>query len=837
MLRLFNKLRIGEKIGLGFGFVCILFLGVIWQHQMTLQRTLSDYQGLLDVFEAKKSFALNIGRFTLAARSAEKNFLIHRKPSYAASVEQYVGKVQAEASKLEKIDFEGLEVGRRISDLIKKYHSRFEAIVAAWQKKGLDHNSGLQGRFRERVHEMEKLAGNFKVGALYLQLLEIRRREKDLGLRREKQYYDMVFQRIDEFIEKVNASELEADLKVRLREEIDVYRQAFIDFAQDTLTRNDIKEGKGPFRDSAHRIEAVLKAHYVPDLEENILQLRRREKDYLLRLDKQYVRMAQRGIQNIRANVARSGISLEDKQKFNTLLEDYETDFFALVAQNDLIDRLAAEMRDASRQIAQLVELNTETANRRMKATADTINANAKAKTHTMLAIVLIALLLGVFFAIFITRRITDSLHRIGVALGRLAHSDPTDRLPVTGGRDEFDAMASAVNTMSDHMERLIAWSMASTLKDEAHLRKTLFSIPPGIFLTNKDGVIESINPKMANIFGYSPAALIGQPINNLFPAGQWPDQGILRLHEVGPRDTQSVIVDGETIGVTQDGRELPLWLVISPLGREKEWLYAGLVVDITAQWQAKAEFHETMEDKQDLLATMRREIHTLMDNIIGMVDDLAETNRAGRRRSYADIIRRSGQWMLDIVDVTLGYSEIQIRRLELAEKDFDLHLLLDNLTIFFSNFAQIKGIAYRMQRSADLPVSVYGDSIAIGQVLANLLSNAVKFTETGEVKIWAELEGEDESGYRIGFKVEDTGGGMDPEKLKHLFVPPDQVLVSDRFEYRRPSQGLVITRQLVDLLGGEIEVSSRPGTGSVFTVKLILKKVQGNILMEKNTV
>ena len=88
-------------------------------------------------------------------------------------------------------------------------------MVAAWQKKGLDHNSGLQGRFRDRVHEMEKQAANFKTGSLYLQLLQIRRREKDLGLRREKQYYDTVFQLIDEFIKKVNTSELEADLKVQ----------------------------------------------------------------------------------------------------------------------------------------------------------------------------------------------------------------------------------------------------------------------------------------------------------------------------------------------------------------------------------------------------------------------------------------------------------------------------------------------------------------------------------------------------------------------------------------------------------------------------------------------
>nr|MBC8463880.1 PAS domain S-box protein [Deltaproteobacteria bacterium] len=574
MLRLFNKLRIGEKIGLGFGFVCILFLGVIWQQQMTLKRTVSEYQGVLDVFEAKKSFALNIGRITLAARNAEKNFLIHKKPLYAKRVGQYVAQVQEEAFKLEKIGFESFEVARRIPHLMKDYHFRFEAMVTAWQIKGLDHNSGLEGRFRDRVHEMENMAGNFKSESLYLQLLQIRRREKDLGLRREKPYYDTVFQLIDEFKEKVNKSELDADLKRVLRKEIDVYRQAFIGFAQDILVHNNIKGGKGPFRDSAHRIEDVLKAHYVPDLEENILQLRRREKDYLLRLDKQYVHMVQQEIQHIRTHVEQSSISREDKQKFNALLEDYETDFLALVAQNDLIDRLAAEMQEASRQITQLVELNVEIANRQMKTTADTISAKSQANTHMMLAIVLGALILGTFLAIFITRRITRSLHQIGTALGRLAHSDPTDRLPVTGGRDELDAMASAVNTMSDHMERLVSWSMASTRKEEAHMRNALLNIPPGIFLANKDGVIESLNQKLANIFGYTPGAMIGQPINNLFPTGQWPAQSLFMLHQVGPRDAQGVIVDREAIGLTHDGREIPVWLLMSPMGMGKEGLY-----------------------------------------------------------------------------------------------------------------------------------------------------------------------------------------------------------------------------------------------------------------------
>ena len=226
MVRFFNNLRIGEKISLSFGLVGLLFLGVIWQYQITLKQSLSDYQRLLDFFEAKKSLTLHIEHFMLEARQAEKDFLIHRKESAAAKVTQNVGRIREEAVKLRKIDADALAVGKQISMFIENYHTRFEDLAAAWRKKGLDHNSGLQGRFRDRAHELEDLADNLKVGSLYLQLLQIRRGEKDLGLRREKQYYDTVFELIKEFKEKANISELKKDLKTQLLTEIDVYRDA-----------------------------------------------------------------------------------------------------------------------------------------------------------------------------------------------------------------------------------------------------------------------------------------------------------------------------------------------------------------------------------------------------------------------------------------------------------------------------------------------------------------------------------------------------------------------------------------------------------------------------------
>ena len=826
MVRFFNNLRIGEKIGLSFGLVGLLFLGVIWQYQMTLKQSLSDYQRLLDVFEAKKSLTSNIERFMLEARLAEKDFLIHREAAAADKVTRYVGQIRQEAVKLKKIDADALTVSEQISKFTENYHTRFEALVAAWRKRGLDHNSGLQGRFRDRAHELEELADNFKVGSLYLQLLQIRRGEKDLGLRREKQYVDTVFERIKDFKTKVTTSELQQDLKIRLHREMDVYRDALSAYAQDALNGKNIKGGKGPFRNAAHRIEELLKAHYVPDLEKNILQLRRREKDYLLRHAEQYIGMAQGEIQTLRSQIAQSGISSGNKQRFNALLDSYASDFLSLVAQNDIIDRLALEMNDAAHQITQMVERNIEIADRTMKETTETINADSQANSRLMLIIVMVALLLGISFAVYITRYITHSLHRIGTVLSRMAHSDPTDRVPVTGGRDELDAMGAAVNTMSDHMERLIAWSMTTIREDDSHLRSVIYSIPPGLFIANKDGRIESLNPELANMLGYSPSELIGQSFDRLFTAREGPHQGQSLLDQIESYDIPGVAAGQEMIGLSKDHREIPLSLIVGRVGSGENRRYAGLVLDVTLSRETEANWHQAIDEKQELLTLMSHEIYTLMDSIISMADDLAKTASARKRRSYAKIMKQSGQWVLDIIDVILGYSKVHIQWLELNETDFNLHLLIDNLSIFFSNFARIRDLEYRVQRPANLPVSVHGDSGKLSLILMHLLSNAVKFTNTGEILISMELISEDDSGYQIRFLIQDTGIGIDAAKLEHLFEDLDPVSDADTFEYKRPYLGLVITKKLVGRLGGVIEVSSKLGKGTIVTVNLPFKKV-----------
>jgi HAMP domain-containing protein len=472
MRNLFVKLRIGEKIGIGFGLIGLLFLGVIWQYHQTLQRALSDYQQLQEVFGAKKSFALAIEDSILEARRAEKNFLLSKDERFVAEVAEHVARVLELDVELKRIDTQGALTGQRIDELIETYHRRFLAIAEAWRSKGLDHNSGLQGAFRDSVHQLEALAGHFEVGGLYLQLLQIRRGEKDLGLRRERQYSDKVLELVREFERQSAASKLDAGMKQQLRQEIAAYRDAFEEYARGVLAQQDIQGGKGSFRQAAHRIEALLKTHYIPDLGRNILQLRRREKDYLLRGDSRYVELARQEIERMTLQVSSSAVAPEEQAQLTGLLEEYQRNFLALMEQNQRIEQLQEEMREAVRQIAPMVRNNVHDANRAMQETAAEIQASSRADARLMLWIAAFAALLGIAAVVIVTLRIARPLRRMAGLLDQVAYEEPMERIPVIpGGRDEVNAMAASVNAMADHKAHFLAW-WKSSMREAESFRK-----------------------------------------------------------------------------------------------------------------------------------------------------------------------------------------------------------------------------------------------------------------------------------------------------------------------------------------------------------------------------
>ena len=468
MGKIARVLRIGEKIGFGFGLVGAIFLVVIWQYHNTLQQSLGDYRSLQNIHVAKKVDMLKIESSMREARRAEKDFLLQRTEDFARDADTHLHDALLITAELGRIDPESAPVAEQITGLIEVYREKFQATVDAWEKKGLDHNSGLQGAFREAAHELEAMAGNFDVDSLYLQLLQIRRGEKDLGLRREQQYRAHVLSLLLEFENKTAASKLDARVKTLLLQEIETYRHSFENYASSALSNADIQGGKGPFRQTAHRIEALLNNHRIPDMANNILQLRRREKDYLLRGDKIYVDMALKELNLIHNLVEPAAISSTQKSHLLSLLENYRRDFLALVDQNNLIISMTGEMNRAVTEIADLVESNVKLANQVAQQMVTEIEASSAEKERLMLWLVALATLLGVLFAVSITLRIVRPLRSMAGILDRLAYEEPSERLPFyTDGRDEVNLMAGSVNTMADNKARLINW-WKSTMREAA---------------------------------------------------------------------------------------------------------------------------------------------------------------------------------------------------------------------------------------------------------------------------------------------------------------------------------------------------------------------------------
>jgi CHASE3 domain sensor protein len=467
--KVWSQFRIGEKIGLGFAVVGLLFAGVVWHYHQTLQSVLGDYQQLQSVFEVRKSLALEIEIEMAAARDAEKDFLIQRREHFADEVDQHLQLMRTKMAALAAVDQHSRQTAEQIEQRLTTYQTNFRAVAEAWRRIGLDENSGLQGAFRQKVHRLQELSAQYYVDPLYTTLLQIRRSEKDLALRRDPAYRDRVRMLIQEFRQLVQGSGLQATVKQKLLSELVVYARTFEPYADNALRTADVGDGMGPFRDAAHRIEAILRAQHVPHLETNIYKLRRHEKDFLLRGDESYVTMLVDIARTIRTQIAASPLSETDKTLLTGLLLDYQQGFLLLVAQRASIVTLTREVDAAARQIAPLITANVDQANQMMAARVEAIAESSQASVHLGQITMYGALALALIFVVTLTTRIVRKVRQMAGLLDDLAYGAPSTRVPaVPGGRDEINAMAESLNALLEHRANFLDCWKTSMNEDKA---------------------------------------------------------------------------------------------------------------------------------------------------------------------------------------------------------------------------------------------------------------------------------------------------------------------------------------------------------------------------------
>jgi PAS domain S-box-containing protein len=369
-------------------------------------------------------------------------------------------------------------------------------------------------------------------------------------------------------------------------------------------------------------------------------------------------------------------------------------------------------------------------------------------------------------------------------------------------------------------------------LKESEKRLRTLFeSVQAGVIVVDtQNHTIFDINSSALHMLGADREDVIGFECHQFIcPAekGQCPiiDQG------------QSLDNSERTV-MRKDGSRFPVLKTVVPITLDNHQYLLESFVDISERKHIEEQLLKTNLDleqaivrankmtleaeaanaaKSEFLANMSHEIRTPMNGVIGMTGLLLDTNLTEEQRRYAETVRSSSESLLAILNDILDFSKIEAGQLELENLDFDLRELLDDFAGMLAMRAFNKDLEFVCSASPDMPTVLRGDPGRLRQILINLADNAIKFTSSGEVAVFATLASENSSHVFIRFTVRDTGIGIPKEKQNLIFQSFTQVDASTTRKYGGTGLGLAISKRLVEMMGGEIGVSSASGSGAEF--------------------
>jgi PAS domain S-box-containing protein len=357
-------------------------------------------------------------------------------------------------------------------------------------------------------------------------------------------------------------------------------------------------------------------------------------------------------------------------------------------------------------------------------------------------------------------------------------------------------------------------WRRREAVEQRVLLDLVLDNVDAYVYMKDRDRRFRYVNAKTADLAGLRAEQMIGRRDIEVFPAARadaaWElDRPVIETGQ--GRSVQSEMT-------LPDDSVRQLWSVKVPVRADGE-VVALLCVstDVTELHQLKARADAASHAKTVFLSNMSHEIRTPMNSIIGMSYLALKQALEPRQIDYLQKIQHSAQHLLGIINHILDFSKIEAGHIELELIDFTLDALMRNLANQLGEAAGEKGLTLEFEIAPELRRPLRGDPLRLEQVLLNFTSNAIKFSEQGTIRVRALPVHTVGAGALVRFEVEDYGIGIDPDELPRLFAPFHQADPSTTRRYGGTGLGLVISKQLAELMGGEAGVDSTPGRGSTF--------------------
>ncbi len=497
----------------------------------------------------------------------------------------------------------------------------------------------------------------------------------------------------------------------------------------------------------------------------------------------------------------------------------------------------------------------------RMSTVASKIVGDAREMTATVTGNVLVALdasrltllsvigvsLLAMAGAVFyVNRSLGSRLSAFSNAALALAEGNLEVSLPQPAGNDEIARLTRALAVFRDTAAEMEASNLREIAKARQRLFDAIESISEGFALFDNDERLVVANHRYREI-------MLGSAIDLAQPGIAFSEILAISAREtrfpraVVDKDWQNRQISRFRAGSAQYMQEAvgKAWYQISIRKSQSD----GTVVVISdisdlkhmsdELQDAKEAAEAANEAKSSFLATMSHEIRTPLNGVIGMSRLLLGTRLNPEQHDFAVTIGDAAETLLKIINDILDFSKVEAGALELEEMTIDLAETVESAAELISSKGAEKGIELACRIDPDVPRGVVGDPTRLKQILLNLLNNAVKFTEQGEVVLTVSCGLPDASpGERtlLSFSVRDTGIGIPTDRMDRLFRSFSQVDASTTRRYGGTGLGLVITKRLVELMGGEIRVQSEVGRGSDFSFTLPLEVAELPDLAERHT-